>query len=142
MSLGSLIAGMAFGSAGVCIGHASAYTFAVSYGVTHGVSCALVLPYIFRFNASAIPNKIPKIAQSIKIDPAKKDVEELTELIYDSILNLMDDLKVPKKLSGVGLPEEAITKMAERLLQNRRLIQRNPKKISMEDAINLFRDMW
>jgi alcohol dehydrogenase class IV len=142
MSLGSLIAGMAFGNAGVCIGHASAYTFAVSYGITHGVSCALVLPYIFRYNASAIPNKIAGIAHSIKIDPTKKDVGTMTELVYDSILNLMDDLKVPKKLSELGLPEESITKLAERLLQNKRLIQRNPKKISREEAINLFKEMW
>jgi alcohol dehydrogenase class IV len=142
MSLGSLIAGMAFGNAGVCIGHASAYTFAVSYGVTHGVSCALVLPYIFRHNSSAITDKIPRIAQSFKIDPLKKDVSELTELIYESILNLMDDLKIPTKLSELGLPKENITKLAERLLQNKRLLQRNPKKISREDAINLFKEMW
>jgi alcohol dehydrogenase class IV len=142
MSLGSLIAGMAFGNAGVCLGHAVAYTFAVSYKVTHGVSCGLVLPYVFRFMASAISWKLPDIAKAMNLDIENLKSEEIGFTISDAILELMGELQMPKRLRDLEIPREVVPKLAEKLLTFTRLIQRTPKKLSKEDAIKLFEEMW
>jgi len=142
MSLGSLIAGMAFGNAGVCIGHAAAYTFAVSYRVTHGVSCGLALPYVFRFNAPAISWKLPRIAEAMQLKTKGLKDEELVLAVTEAIFELMDEVQLPKKLRDVGVPREAVPRMADRLLEIRRLIQRNPKPITKEDALELMGEMW
>lgn len=142
MSLASLIAGMSFGNAGVCLGHAAAYSFAVKYRVTHGVSCGLVLPYIFKFNASAITWKLPQIADAVGLETEELKKEELTSSITDAILGLMDKVDAPKKLREVGIPREALPKLADNLLSVKRLIKRNPKPISKREAFRLIEEMW
>ncbi len=62
MSLAALLAGLAFGSAGVCGGHALAYAFAVKYNVPHGIACGLALPYIMEYNLPVCEEKLARIA--------------------------------------------------------------------------------
>jgi len=142
MSLGSLVAGMAFGNAGVCLGHAAAYTFAVKFGVTHGTSCGLVLPYVFKFNASAISWKLPKIAEAMGLDAEDLRSEELAVSISDGIFELMDEVKMPRRLRDLGIPREAVPRMAEKLFSLRRLIQRNPEPVTKKKALELIEGMW
>ncbi|MBS7614986.1 iron-containing alcohol dehydrogenase [Candidatus Bathyarchaeota archaeon] len=142
MSLGSLIAGMSFGNAGVCLGHAAAYTFAVSHKVSHGTSCGLVLPYVFRFCASAIPWKLPRIAEAVGIETESLGIEETGLAISEAILGLMDKLQMPKRLRDLNIPQRDLPKLAEKLLTFSRLIKRTPKPLSQPDAVNLFETMW
>ena len=141
MSLGSLMAGMAFGNAGVCLGHAVAYTFAVPHKVTHGVSCGLVLPYIFRFSAPAIPWKLPEVARAMDLNVENLKPEEMGSVISDAVLKLMGELQMPKRLRDLGIPREAVPKLADRLLTFKRLILRSPRQPSREDALRLFEEM-
>ena len=142
MSLGSLVAGMSFGNAGVCLGHAAAYTFAVKYGVTHGTSCGLVLPYVFRFSAPAISDKLPKIAEAMGLDTKGLKTEELAASISDSIFELVDEVQAPRRLRDLGIPREAVPGMAEKLLTIRRLIRRSPEPPTKEKALKLVEGMW
>ncbi len=142
MSLSSLMAGMAFGNAGVCLGHAVAYTFAVAYSVTHGVSCGLALPYILKFVAPTIPWRLPQIAKAMNLDPHNLETKELTYCITEAIFKLMGELQMPRRLRELGIPVEALPKLAERLLTFKRLIQRIPRQLSEKDALTLFEEMW
>jgi len=140
MSLGSLVAGMAFGNAGVCLGHAIAYTFSVSYKVTHGVSCGLALPHAFKFNASAIDWRLPLIAEAMGLVESLK-TEELALNISDAIFRLMDQVQAPKRLRDLGIPREETQRLADKLLGIRRLIQKNPKPLTREDAFEIIDGM-
>lgn len=145
MSLGSLMAGMAFANSWVCLGHALAYSFSVAYRVPHGVSCGLALPYAFKFNMPAISHKIPQIAEAIGL-PREKVAGDimynLGEMILHKLLNLLRDLNMPRSLKDIGVPESDIRKIAGKLLTFTRLIQRNPRNISKEDALSLVAEMW
>jgi len=142
MSLGSLVAGMSFGNASVCLGHAVAYTFAVTYRVSHGISCGLALPYVFRFNASAIPTKLPRIAEAMNLKAENLKTEEPSLCISGAIFRLMEEVEAPRRLRDLGVPNEAVPKLADRLLGIKRLIQRNPKPVSKDDALKLVEEMW
>ena len=50
MLLGSLMAGMSFANSPVAAVHALAYPLGGIYKITHGLSNALILPYVIRFN--------------------------------------------------------------------------------------------
>ncbi|MEM3816038.1 MAG: iron-containing alcohol dehydrogenase, partial [Candidatus Bathyarchaeia archaeon] len=112
MSLGSLMAGMAFANSWVCLGHALAYSFSVAYKVPHGVSCGLALPYAFKFNMPAISHKIPQIAEAIGLPREAAADNKLGELIMHRLLSLLADLNVPRRLKDVGVPESDIEKIA------------------------------
>ena len=53
MLLGSMLAGQAFANSPVAAVHALAYPIGGHFGVPHGLSNALVLPHVLRFNAPA-----------------------------------------------------------------------------------------
>ena len=53
MLLGSMLAGQAFANSPVAAVHALAYPIGGHYGVPHGLSNALVLPHVLRFNMAA-----------------------------------------------------------------------------------------
>jgi alcohol dehydrogenase class IV len=142
MCLGSLIAGMSFGNAGVCLGHAAAYTFAVSHKVTHGASCGLVLPYVFKFCAPAISWKLPEVARAMNLDTENFKPEEIAVSISDAILELMGEMQMPKRLRELGIPRKTLPKMADNLLTFERLIRRTPKQLSRDNALRLFEEMW
>ncbi len=144
MSLGALIAGMAFINSWVCLAHALAYSFCVTYKVQHGLSCALSLPYAFKFNMQMIKHKVGQIADAI--DPSLKDKakspEELGELIFEKLLKLLEELDAPKRLRDIGVPETDLERIADKLLTFKRLLDKNPRPVLKEDARKLIFEMW
>ncbi|MEM1602127.1 MAG: iron-containing alcohol dehydrogenase [Candidatus Bathyarchaeia archaeon] len=142
MSMGSLMAGIAFANSWVCLGHALAYSFSVTYKVPHGVSCGMALPYAFKFNMPAIYHKIPQIAEAAGISKDNLPADKLGELVLRKLVNLLIDLNMPRSLRDVNVPEKDIKKIAGKLLTFTRLIQRNPRNVSEEDALKLVTEMW
>jgi len=143
MSLGSLMAGMAFANSWVCLGHALAYSFSVTYKVPHGVSCGLSLPYAFKFNMPVIQHRIWDIAEAMGLFKEIENKEKnLGNLILSKLLNLLSDLNMPMRLKDIGVPENDIDKIASKLLTFTRLIQRNPRKVFEREAHNLIMEMW
>jgi alcohol dehydrogenase class IV len=59
MLLGSLLAGQAFANSPVAAVHALAYPIGGHFGVPHGLSNALVLPHVLRFNAPPAVRSMP-----------------------------------------------------------------------------------
>ena len=126
----------------MCLGHAAAYSFAVSHKVAHGTSCGLVLPYIFSFSAPAISQKLPEVARAMGLNVKNLKPEEMGDAISDAILELMGELQVPKRLRDLGIPMEAVPKLADKLLSFKRLILRCPRQPSKEESLKLFEEMW
>jgi len=68
LSLGSLIAGMAFGNSGTTLGHALSYPLS-NRGIPHGEAVAMVLPYALEFNGSdpAFAKKLRRFVRTIEL---------------------------------------------------------------------------
>jgi alcohol dehydrogenase class IV len=68
LSLGSLVAGMAFGNSGTTLGHALSYPLS-NRGVPHGEAVAMVLPYALEFNGSdpAFARKLRRFVRTIEL---------------------------------------------------------------------------
>ena len=141
MSLAALMAGITISLSGTCAGHAAAYAFAAKYKISHGLSCAISLPYIIKYNAIACPSKIIKIAQLIDRD-AGYTLEEAVRKVIERIMDLMKKLNIPYRLKDLNIPAEDIPNLAKRMLKNTRLLVNNPRKLSEEDAIGIFKNMW
>ncbi|MEM2110850.1 MAG: iron-containing alcohol dehydrogenase, partial [Candidatus Bathyarchaeia archaeon] len=94
------------------------------------------------FNASAISSKIPRIAEAMHLVTKEKKHEELVISISEAIFEVMEKLQMPKRLREVKVPKEAVPEMAEKLLGMERLIRRNPKALTKEEALKLINEMW
>ena len=62
MLLGSMLAGQAFANSPVAAVHALAYPLGGHFHVPHGLSNALVLPHVLRFNTKTAPGPYAEIA--------------------------------------------------------------------------------
>jgi alcohol dehydrogenase class IV len=140
MSLAAMFAGISLAISGVCAGHAAAYSFTVT--VPHGVGCALALPYVMEMNAPACASRLVSVAEAagVKVEGASQ-----MENIYNAVSavrRLMENVKSPLSLKDIGIKEADLDHMAEKMLTVKRLLVRNPKTLTEEDAKILMRRMY
>jgi len=74
-------------------------------------------------------------------------VEGISELVGAEIVvrfieRLSDDLRVPRRLRDVGIPENAIPGLAEAAMKVTRLLANNPRKMTLEYAIALYKSAY
>jgi alcohol dehydrogenase class IV len=142
MSLGSLLAGLAFGNAGVCGGHALAYAYATKYGLTHGVSCGIALPYIMQYNLPMCEEKFALIASAIGEKNTTTSSREGARRVIVRVRELIEDVELPTSLETVGVPKQDIERLAEDVFKSDRLLAKQPRKITRKDASKLMRTIY
>ncbi|PIX22734.1 MAG: hypothetical protein COZ69_10430 [Deltaproteobacteria bacterium CG_4_8_14_3_um_filter_45_9] len=95
-----------------------------------------------RYNTIANSPKFVQMAKTFG-----KKVEGLSELdgaemAVKFVERLSDDLRVPRRLRDVGIPENAIPRLAEAAMKVTRLLANNPRKITLEDAIAIYKSAY
>jgi alcohol dehydrogenase class IV len=140
MSLAALLAGMAFGNAGVIAGHAIAHAVEAKYNIPHGVSVALTLPYIMEYNAPAVQAKLAKVARVL--GETGLGEEAAASRAAARVKSILEMLELPTKLSELNVPKEDLPMMAEELLKAKGYLARNPRNIEYDEAVAIFEKMW
>jgi alcohol dehydrogenase class IV len=145
MLIGSMLAGKAFANAPVAAVHALAYPIGGIYHIPHGLSNALVLPYVLRFNAinkeaaSDYATLAPYVFPHINL---QQGTQAICSEFINEIENLSIKLGLPQKLREVDIPENACKKMAHEAMKQTRLLVNNPRQITEEDAIKIYQSAW
>lgn len=137
-----LMSALAFGNAGVCGVHALSYPLGGRYDVPHGVSNALMMLPVLRFNRPACPERYRDLAAAWGLDVEDLTVDEAGERFLDALAELVRDVKVPLRLREVGVPEEALEDMADGAITVTRLLANNPRPITREDALRIYREAF
>ncbi len=138
MALGSLFGGLCLGPVNTAAVHALAYPLGGEFHVAHGVSNAVLLPHVLRFNLSAATERYAAIAEALgvgrgtsPVETALRGVERLSELSVHC--------GVPQHLSELGVPLDAIPRMAKAAMTVTRLLKNNPRELTEKDAIDIYR---
>jgi len=137
LALGSLYGGLCLGPVNTAAVHALAYPLGGRFHVAHGVSNALLLPHVLRFNFPAAPARYADIAAALGVarsgsdlDAAEKGVEFLSQLSRRC--------GVPQTLSELHLPRAAIPDLARSAMQVQRLLKNNPRPLTEADAAAIY----
>ena len=145
MLLGSMLAGSSFGNSPVAGVHALAYPIGGTYHIPHGLSNAIVLPYVLRFNikdqnAAQLYSEIaPIIFPEMENSTSAQDVS--TKFI-ENLSKLSSNLGLEQRLRDVGIPENACESMAKDAMKQTRLLINNPKEITENDAYDIYKSAW
>ncbi len=142
MMEGSLLSGIAFANAGVGAVHAFAYPLGGEFHLTHGLTNTLMLPYVMRFNILGCPEKFARMAEAFGEKVGSRSVLDGAEMAVQFVERLSDDIRVPRRLRDVGIPEQAIPQLAEAAMKVTRLLANNPRKITLEDAIAIYNSAY
>ena len=140
MLLGACLAGQAFANSPVAAVHALAYPLGGRFHLSHGVSNALVLAAVMRFNSAAVADLYATLAVAAipEFVPAAS-AEQSAEQFIVALEQLICDLSLPTRLSDVGIGEADLPLLAEDALLQQRLLVNNPRPLSYGDALAIYR---
>lgn len=139
---GSLLAGQAFANAGVTAVHAFAYPLGGEFHVPHGVSNAVMLCAVLRFNMIANLKKFATLGELLCPDDTSLDSKVLAEAGVSFLERLIVDLQLPRTLRELHVPLDAIPRMAEGVMKVTRLLANNPRKMTLKDANEIYQVVY
>lgn len=143
MLLGSMLAGQAFANSPVAAVHALAYPIGGTFHVPHGLSNALVLPHVLRFNAPDAAHLYAEIATDAFPHLNNEDgAQGRCAAFIEELASLSQKLGLPQRLRDVGIGEEHLPKMASDAMKQQRLLVNNPREIGEADALAIYRAAW
>jgi alcohol dehydrogenase len=138
---GSLLAGMAFANAGVTAVHAFAYPIGAEFHIPHGVANSIMLPPVMEFNMLGNLEKFAEIAEIFGEPLSGLNLRERALRMVKAISELVDDLQIPRNLSGFGVTEKHIPGLAQGVMKVTRLLANNPRRITQSDAERIYRQV-
>ncbi|MDR9439406.1 MAG: iron-containing alcohol dehydrogenase [Halomonas sp.] len=101
MLTGSFLSGVGF-LKGLGLVHAISHMVGATCHTHHGMTNAILLPIVMRFNRSALEKKLPAIAHAMKLSDDNFDT------FYTAICSMLDRLEIPKGLSDIGVTHEIV----------------------------------
>jgi alcohol dehydrogenase class IV len=130
VALGSLYGGLGLGPVNTAGVHALAYPLGGEYRLAHGLSIALLLPHVVRFNLSALPERHAALAAAL----GAASVEALPGRLE----HLIAACGIKAGLSSHGIPRDALPHIAEVGMGVTRLLRNNPREITRADALRIY----
>jgi hydroxyacid-oxoacid transhydrogenase len=153
MMLAAAYAGVGFGNAGVHLPHGMSYPvsglvrhyrapgYAVDHPlVPHGVSVILNAPAVFRFTASASPERHLIVAEVLGADISHANPNDAGEILADQIIRMMQDLNMPNGLRALGYTPADIPALVEGTLPQHRVTKLSPRPAGPEELAAIFED--
>jgi alcohol dehydrogenase class IV len=137
VAMGSLLGGFCLGPVNTAGVHALSYPLGSTFHLTHGLSNALLLPYVMEFNYVAAPKRYADVAIALGCEREADDIKTALKGI-DKIRSLISACGIPARLRDVNIPKEAIPQMAVDAMKITRLLKNNPRPITETDAIDIY----
>lgn len=135
MSYGSLLAGMAFGTAGTHLSHAIQYPVGALTKTPHGLGTGLLLPYVLR-------GCLPEIAPELITLAASLGLGDQVE--PEQVITMIEDLKaaigIPATLADIGITADQLPQITDLARTITRLA--NNAVVGPERIGDIVRNAW
>ena len=139
MLLGACLAGQAFANAPVAAVHALAYPLGGNFHIPHGLSNALVLPHVLRFNVSAATTHYGELAPIVLGDRLRgEDPATFADQLIEELGELSGRMGLPTRLRDAGVPEAMLPQLAREAMLQQRLLVNNPREVTEADALAIY----
>ena len=137
MAMASMLGGMCLGPVNTAAVHALAYPLGGECGVPHGLSNAILLPEVFRFNIPACPKRHAEVAIALGVPRSINDLE-LSYLGATWLQSLLNEVGIGSLRSSLELQPSSIQRMAESASKVTRLLANNPRDLNLRDIIGIY----
>ncbi len=138
VAMGSLLGGFCLGPVNTAGVHALSYPLGSSFHLAHGLSNALLLPYVMEYNIPAATKRYADVAIALGCNREADDKQTATKGV-EKIKELIAACGIPARLRDVHIPQDAIPQMAIDALKIQRLLKNNPREISEQDAVGIYK---
>lgn len=141
LALGSLYGGLCLGPVNTAAVHALSYPLGGEYHIPHGLSNAILLPSVMKFNRPANVRKYAEVAIACGATQGADDAETAQNGV-DFIYHLSEKCGIPSKLEALGIPHQAVPHLAHAAMQVQRLLKNNPREVKENDAIAIYETLY
>ncbi|MDE5672263.1 MAG: iron-containing alcohol dehydrogenase, partial [Duncaniella sp.] len=141
LALGSLYGGLVLGPVNTAAVHALSYPLGGEFHIPHGLSNAILLPSVMKFNRPANLKKYAEVAIACGA-PQGKDDDETAQNGVDFIYELSKAVGIPQKLSELNIPQSAVDRMAKAAMEVQRLLKNNPREVTEQDAKDIYNSLY
>jgi hydroxyacid-oxoacid transhydrogenase len=153
MLLAASYAGVGFGNAGVHLPHGMSYPvsghvrsymapgYAADHAlVRHGISVILNAPAVFRYTASAGPQRHLEAAEALGANVTNASKADAGKILSDRITWFMQRLRVPNGLRAVGYSTSDIPALVEGTLPQHRVTKLSPRPAGPDELARIFEE--
>ena len=141
LALGSLYGGLCLGPVNTAAVHALSYPLGGEFHIPHGLSNAILLPSVMKFNAEVCPQRYADVAVAFGL-PEAATPEQTAARGVDFIYRLAAAVGIPDKLTALGIPQSAVDGMAKAAMDVQRLLKNNPRPVSEQDARDIYNSLY
>jgi alcohol dehydrogenase len=139
MALGSLLAGLVLNNSGTSLIHALAYPIGGEFHVPHGPSLTCLVNSSFNYIKVAKQERFARIAKAMGEITDGLSEREAAEAGLNAINHLMKSVNLPTSLSDLNITDKSKADgWAEEAYQERRLLSRSARVLSVEDIKKIY----
>jgi alcohol dehydrogenase class IV len=92
--------------------HAISHMIGAEFNTQHGLTNAIVLPVVLRFNLPGMESKVKRMAHAMGHEETSVDG------FVAKIEQMLDDINIPHSLSEIGITADCAARIAEKALQD------------------------
>lgn len=141
MAFGSLYGGLCLGPVNTAAVHALSYPLGGEFHIPHGLSNAILLPSVMKFNMPSAVRRYAEVAVAMGCQPGRDD-DETARRGVDFIYRLADTVGIPKTLTALNIPQTAVDGMARAAMEVQRLLKNNPREVTEQDARDIYNSLY
>jgi len=139
MAMAALLSGLCLSNSGLGAAHALSHPLGVYYKIPHGLSCAVLLPYVMEYNLPVVTKKLAKIAQSLGEDISLLSETEAAQRAVEKIKEILSAVGIKENLSEWRIKEKDFSQLIKGAKGGS--LNNNPRDTSDEDLIELLYKM-
>ena len=142
MLVASFYAGAAITASGTTAVHALSYPLGGRYHIPHGVSNAILLAPVMRFNEPVcrglFAEAYDRLAAGESFATEAKSEEEKSAWVVNRMEEIVEHLNIPKSLKEFGIGSEDLDELVEAGMGVQRLLVNNMRTVTAEDAKKIY----
>lgn len=138
MARGSLLAGIAFGSAGTHVSHAIQYPIGAMTHTPHGLGTGTLLPYVLQACVGVVPEMLARIGEAMGRGQGG-GIPERAQDAVDEVAWLCARVGLPVSLAELGVAQADEERVVELTLQVTRLLGIAPIEADRNAIRNIVR---
>ena len=141
MLLGACYGGISIATSSTTAVHALSYPLGGKYHIPHGLSNAILLPDVMKFNLDVCEEKFRDIAVAMGIDTSSCTVRQAAEKMIENLYSMIEDMNVKCDLREKGINEEVLPELIEAAAKVTRLLDNNPKVVTKDDMREIYKKL-
>ncbi|MBU5478652.1 iron-containing alcohol dehydrogenase [Eubacterium sp. MSJ-13] len=139
MLIAAFYAGVAITASGTTAVHALSYPLGGKYHIPHGVSNAIMLAPVMKFNEPVVRERFAMAYDRVNHEGnASLTVEEKSAWVLERMCGIIRHLDIPTNLKEYGVSKDDLDFLVEAGMDVQRLLVNNMRTVTADDARELY----